>query len=147
MPNGNELYDELNRRWKTTCKVVLGEEVGEFHEFGEWLSEHNRPRFSKKSAISEKKVSLVLPHYANTARFVSLDEVDFNKKFEPLRINEVKDIDSIIGAVRERAYYAGNIQLGNSRFIEGSTDVIESFYVYDSTQISFSKHIAYGYIV
>ncbi|MCX6778342.1 MAG: hypothetical protein NT157_05675, partial [Candidatus Micrarchaeota archaeon] len=86
-----------------------------------------------------------LPYYPANARCASLDEVDFSKKFEPLTINEVKDIDSILEALRERAYYTGNVQLGNSRFIEGSTDVIESFYIYDSTQIGFSKYVAYGY--
>ena len=138
-------YAELNRKWGVTCKVVFGEELGELDDYGEWLQESTRPVFRRKSSVSDKTVSFVLPYYDDRARVASLNEMDFNRKFAPLSINEVKDIDSLLGAVSERICYAGNTQLGNSQFVDESTDIIDSFYIYRSAQISFSKYVAYGY--
>lgn len=140
----SELFRMLDSKWKATAKILLGEELGGMKEYEKWLLGRNRPRITRKSSLSGKEVSFVLPDYPQS-RILSLEEIDFNEKFTPLSINEVKDIDSVAAAVRERAYYTGNIHLGNSKFIEGSTDVIESFYVYGSGQVSFSKYIAYGY--
>ncbi|MCX6770906.1 MAG: hypothetical protein NTX79_02520 [Candidatus Micrarchaeota archaeon] len=140
----SELFRSLDGKWKSTMKILLGEEFGSMKEYEKWLLGRNRPRITRKSAISGKEVSFVLPDYPQS-RILSLEEIDFQKSFAPLSINEVKDIDSIAAAVKERAYYTGNIHLGNSKFIEGSTDIIESFYIYDSGQVSFSKYIAYGY--
>ena len=140
-----QLYKELNAHWKTTSKVILGEEIGELSDFEEWLSGKIPPVVSAKSANSGKDVSFVLPHKPEKANAISLDEIDFNKKFEALDINEIKDIDSILEAVQERIYYCGNMILGNSTYIEKSTDVIESHYCYDSAQVSYSKHISHCY--
>ena len=139
------IYNELNRHWKTTSKVILGEEIGELNDFEEWFSGKMPPVVSVKSAVSGKDVSFVLPHKPENANAISLDEVDFNKKFEALNINEIKDIDSILEAIQERIYYCGNVVLGNSTYVEKSTDVIESHYCYDSAQVSYSKHIGYCY--
>ncbi|MCX6769893.1 MAG: hypothetical protein NT051_04415 [Candidatus Micrarchaeota archaeon] len=141
----SETYLELNRRWNILCRVIFGEEIGDMGEYGEWLAENTLPLFTGKSTASGKSVSFVLPYYPKDAKFISLDEVDFSKKFEPLSMNEVKDIDSIIRAVSERVCYSGNVVLGNLRFVDESADTIESFYVYRSAQISFSKYVAYGY--
>ena len=139
------VYELLNRRWKATAKLIFGEEVGELKDYEEWLLSSNKTTFSRKSSLSGKEVAFVFPHYPKSAGTLSLDEVDFNKKFEPLSINDVKDIDSIIGALGERVSYTGDIHLGNSQFVEGSTDVIDSFYIMDSVQLISCKHIAYGY--
>lgn len=136
------IYNELNRHWKTTSKVILGEEIGELNDFEEWFSGKMPPVVSVKSAVSGKDVSFVLPHKPENANAISLDEVDFNKKFEALNINEIKDIDSILEAIQERIYYCGNVVLGNSTYVEKSTDVIESHYCYDSAQVSYSSILA-----
>jgi len=140
----NELYRQLDSKWKSTARILFGEELGGMREYEAWLSKSNRQRTRRKSSVSGKEVTFVLPGYPEK-RIMSLEEVDFTKTYAPLSINEIKDIDSIVAAVKERAYYTGNIHLGNSKFIEASTDVIESFYVYGSAQVSFSKYIAYGY--
>jgi len=142
---GSEAYSELNRRWNTLCRAIFGEEIGDMKDYGAWLEENTLPLFTRKSNASGKAVSFVLPYYPKDARFASLDEVDFNKKFGQLSINDVKDIDSVMRAVSERACYSGNIVLGNSKFVDGSADIIDSFYIYRSAQISFSKYVAYGY--
>ena len=47
-------------------------------------------------------------------------------------------------ALQERFYYCGNIVLGNSKFVEKSSNVTDSFFVYDSVKISDCKNIAYS---
>ncbi len=138
-------YEILNKRWKSTAKLIFGEEIGELKDYEEWLLSSNKPTFSRKSSLSGKDVAFVFPHYSKPAATLSLDEVDFNKKFEPLNLNEIKDIDSITEALGERVCYTGDIYLGNSQFVEGSTDIIDSFYIKDSVQLISCKHIAYGY--
>jgi hypothetical protein len=138
-------YSELNRRWKALCKTIFGEEIGEMEDYRGWLAENTHPLFMRKSSATGKEVSFVLPSLPKEGRFASLDEINFDLRLAPLSINDVKDIDSIARAVAERACYTGNIVLGNSKFVGGSADIIESFYIYKSAQISFSKYVAYGY--
>lgn len=137
-------YQELNKEWKSTCNVVLGKEIGELAEYKDWLMKLNNPRVVRKSSLSGNDVVLTSNEFSDRAKFTSIDEVDFNKRFEPLNINEIKDIDSITDALNERIYYCGNIVLGNSKFVEKSSNVSNSFFVFDSVKIDSSKNIAYS---
>jgi hypothetical protein len=137
-------YSELDKRWRQVCSLLFGGEVGGLDDYKEWLSERTDPVFSSKSALSGREISYANGEYCKGAAWVSFDEIDFGKKFPPLSINDVKDIDSVIGAVQERAFYAGNVILGNSKFIEKSANVSDSFYVYESSRIGDSKYIAYS---
>lgn len=143
MDSENNAYGALNKRWKAACRLVLGGEIGELEEFSEWLSELNEPGFHAKSA-SGGDAFLPSSNYCDGATFTSLEEVDFNKKFEPLSINEVKDIDSIIEALGERFVYCGGIILGNSGFVEKSSNVTDSFYVYKSNTVGYSNYVAFS---
>ncbi len=141
------LYNELNRAWKTTCRIVLGDEVGELKDFSGWLKEIV-PEFGRmKSRVSGKDVIFAKKNYCADARFVSLDEIDFRQKFEPLGINQIKDIDSIAAAVAERWEYAGNKALGNSHFVEESDNVMDSQYVAESANVHRSSHVYSAYYV
>ena len=82
--------------------------------------------------------------YCKGGKTMGLEEADFTRKFEPLSINEMKDMDSLLGAVRERAFYCGNIVIGNSEFVEESSEVSGSFYVYKSVRLSGCKNVAYS---
>ena len=138
------VYENLNNAWKNTCRAVLGEEIGELKDYEEWLSEYIPQTRIEKSAISGKPVTLAIPDYGKNAGFISSDEIQVGKSFEPLNINEIKDIDSIVEAVQERILYAGNVILGNSASVEKSSNVIDSRYVYNCSSItSDSKYIAY----
>lgn len=137
-------YFELNRQWKTTCRILFGRDVGELEDFSHWLSERNYAPFTPKSCVSGSEVVLTHANYNSDSKFISFDEVDFSKKFEPLSINDVKDMDSVIRAVRERVFYCGNIVLGNSKYVESSSNVSDSFFVYDSRKVSDSKNIAFS---
>ncbi len=140
---GSKVYDEVNRKWKSTCRILLGGEVGELADFSEWLSDYNGPRRTEKSIKSGKPVISYDGRYSRGARWISLDEVDFSAKPPPLGINSIKDIDSILQAMSEQVVYAGNINLGNSTGIEGSTTVMDSHYIYHSESVWESKYAAY----
>ncbi|MFA6530233.1 MAG: hypothetical protein WCT31_00750 [Candidatus Micrarchaeia archaeon] len=139
------IYEEFNKKWKVISKIVLGEEVGELADFKKWLTGSSRAALERKSSVSGKNVHFVLPYYSDTASFASMEEVDMNKKFEPLDINQLKDMDSIIEAVKERIAYTGNLHLGESKFLSKSTDIVSSSYVYNSAQVAYSKWIAFSY--
>lgn len=135
-----QLYDQLNKAWKSTCKVLLGEEIGELKEYEEWLRE-NIPVFGKrKSYISGKEVILSLDEYCKKANFVSLGEIK-EKTIDPLTINEIKDIDRIVEAISDKWEYTGNKILGKSSFIDSSDLVFDSHYVLDSTYTKNSSFI------
>ena len=144
MDTNSPVYNELNKAWKVTCKVLFGEEIGELKEYEDYLLEYTGNPNIKSSIISGKPVSLAFENYCKTARFISLDEIEFTKRFEPLNINEIKDLDSIIEALNERFVYAGNIILGNSKFIEHSSNITNSFYIYKSFIVDNSKYAAYS---
>lgn len=137
------LYRKLDGIWKQACKIILGREIGELSEYKGWLGTAMDPLLGKESAVSKKGVQVGIPHYCPGAKFISLDEVDFNKRFEPLGIDEVKDIDSIVEGLSERFYYCGNVVLNNSKFVEGSSNISNSHYILDSDFIVDSKYAAY----
>ncbi len=132
------LYNELNKAWKTTCRILFKEEIGELKEYEEWLNEYVKA--SKEKEVNGKKI-YVFPDDYEGNRFIDFKSIDWNKRFEPLNINEIKDIDSIVEALKERFVYAGNIVLGKSEFVEKSTSVFSSFYVYKSVIVEESKYI------
>ncbi|MEM2137753.1 MAG: hypothetical protein QW568_01575 [Candidatus Anstonellaceae archaeon] len=137
------VYDELNKKWKATCRVLLGDEVGELDDFAGWLYEYCGPRSTSKSAVSGKPVVSFDGRYSPKARWISLDEVDFSSKKPLLGINQIKDIDSILQGISENIVYAGNIHLGNSTHVEDSTTVMDSHYIYKSESVWSSKYVAY----
>ncbi|MFH0817441.1 MAG: hypothetical protein V1909_02290 [Candidatus Micrarchaeota archaeon] len=140
----SEAYAELNKVWANTCRVLFGEELGELIEYADWLKKDTYSPPRRKSSISGKDVFYAEKDYCDGAKWISLDEVNFSRKFEPLSINQVKDLDSITGALQERLLYSGNIVLGKSRFVENASNVIDSFYVFESAIISDSKRVAFS---
>lgn len=135
---------ELDKRWKSTCRMLLNEEVGGLADYEGWLASQGQ-RTSFRKSRDGKTVAFYLPYYAPDASIISYENADFNRKFEPLSINDVKDLDSIIGAVSERISYAGNVVLGTSQHVEQSTDVVDSFYVKNSAQVWDCKYIHSGF--
>ena len=98
---------------------------------------------SRKSSLTGKQVIYSITDYCDSAKWASLDEVS-QLKFEPLRINELKDLDSLVESIQERVYYTGNVILGNSKFIEDSSNCTDSFYVLGSGKLSDCKYIGYS---
>ncbi|VVB98123.1 Uncharacterised protein [uncultured archaeon] len=137
-------YPSLNRAWNSSCRLLFGQELGELRDFEPWLARYLAPATTAKSFISGKPATLTTPYYSENGRFASFDEVDFAKKFEPLSINDIKDIDSIVDALGERLFYAGNIVLGVSSNVESSSNVIDSHFVRGSNVVSDSKYIGFS---
>ncbi|MFH1785290.1 MAG: hypothetical protein ABH842_02590 [Candidatus Micrarchaeota archaeon] len=137
-----DIYNHLNKQWKSTYKILLGQEADELIEHKDWLCRGNGPRLLKKSSISGKEIVYSSDKYSDNSKWIGHDEV--GGKFEPLNMNEIKDIDSIIEAVRERITYSGSVVLGNSKFVKGSTTISDCFYILDSERVAFSKNVAYS---
>ncbi len=139
----SETYRELEKRWRTTSKLLFGAEVGALSDYAAWLSERADTVHYSKSSVSGNEVAFSLGEYCAASRRISFDEVDFGSKPKPLPLGELKDIDSLIGSLQERFAYAGNMVLGNSKFVEKSSNISDSFYVYASSRVGDSKYIAY----
>jgi len=140
----SEVFRELDKRWKITSKLLFGGEVGPLSDYADWLSKRADAVFHEKSSFSGKEVSFGFGQYCTGSRRISFDEADLGKKFAPIPINSLKDIDSIAQALSERFAYAGNMILGNSGYIEKSANVSDSYYVLGSSRIGDSKYIAYS---
>jgi len=139
----SQTYETLNKAWKSTCRTVLGDEIGELEDYGEWLSLHMDPFRVRKSCVSGSDVYCAVPYYCENGKFISLEEVDFNKRFEPLTINEIKDIDSIAQAIKERFAYCGNVVLENSKNVYQSSNVQNSYHILNSNFTSDCEYLAY----
>lgn len=132
---------ELERMWNTTARIVFGTELGKLDDFREWLSELPDPTLHKKSSLSGKDVTYSVKEYCAGSKCISFDEIDYTRKFAQLSINDTKDVDSLLCAVQERICYTGGVVLGNSKFVEKSSNVSESFYIFDSHRVDTSKHV------
>jgi hypothetical protein len=136
---------KINEEWKKTCKILLGKEVGELEEFEKYLFSYLEPIRSGVSAFSSKEIALS-GNQPNDTRFIANDEREQYRKEigeKPFDINKIKDIDSLVSELKERVYYTGNIQLGNSTEIELSNRVIDSAVCYKSHEVSYSKNVSH----
>ena len=129
-----ELDEKLDGAWKKTCKILFGKEIGDLKEYEKWMALSLPERALRKSCVSGKDVLIAMDAYGKDAAFVRADESQGNKDYG-LGINQLKDIDSIINAIREKCEYTGNRYLGNSTFVEQSDIVMDSHYVRNSTNI------------
>lgn len=144
--SGNEAYSYNDRHFREACKVILGGEVGALSDYEEWLLTLKQPQGCAKSSVSGKGLVLASPDYAPSARFVALGE-ESSLTAKPFNINDIKDMDSLLSAATERFAYSGNLVFGNSQFVQESSDVSDSFYVYRSARVSGCKSIACSTIV
>ncbi|MEM2137802.1 MAG: hypothetical protein QW568_01825 [Candidatus Anstonellaceae archaeon] len=141
---GSICLDTLEKRWRSTCRVIFKEEVGSLSEFVPWLKLYNEPIVQRKSSLSGKEVTYAISSYKENSKWVSFEEIDFGKRFAPVSLNDVKDIDSLVEALADRFYYTGNVILGNSGYVEKSSNISDSFYMYDTGKLTDSKYVAYS---
>ncbi len=139
---------DINEAFIHTFRALFGKTDSEpnLEDFREYFLEYMRPYSTGKSILSGKRVTLVSDDYCKGARFISQDEI-VEKRFEPLSINKIKDIDSILEAINDRVYYSGNKILGKSDFVSNVDACMDSFYVQDSCNIEQSKYVAYSWMI
>ncbi|MDD5337351.1 MAG: hypothetical protein PHS02_02610 [Candidatus ainarchaeum sp.] len=140
---------DLNEAWKSTCKIVFGEEIGELEEFGKYLGGNVLELGMRKSSISGQPVTLSsLNEICGSAKFISNDEVPAYQKATQdiqLDINQVKDIDSVLSALKEKFCYSGNVVLGNSNDVGLSDNCTDSSHVYKSQVVGDGcKYVAFS---
>ncbi len=144
MDNNTKIYGIINKEWESTCKIIFGKNIGEMETYKNWLLKEVTPKYIKKSFRSSKDISMINQFYEDSAKYQSFEEVDYNMKFEPLNINEIKDIDTIVEAIKERVCYTGNIVLGKSSNTDKSTAITDSHNVYNSLWVDESKNVGYS---
>lgn len=145
MDNWNEAG--LNEEWKKTCKVLLGEEIGDIGPYVPYLQKFVEPVGMAKSAFSGEDLA-ISDKYSEGSKFMAGDELaQYEKMLEkdPIGINQLKDLDSIVEAMKEKVYYAGNVHLGNSSNVTLSNRLIDSSFVYKSHEVCYSKYVAYAH--
>ena len=143
---GGEAYSYSDKHFREACKVILGADVGALKDYEQWLFSLKQPMGNAKSSVSGTPLALVSPDFPQAARYLTMGEASAAKP-APFSVNEIKDIDSLFSAARERFTYSGNLAFGNSQFVEGSADVSDSFYVYKSARVSGCKAVACSTIV
>ncbi len=139
------VYSELDRRWKQTCRVLLGGEVGKLADFEAYLTKYVEPIFERKSCLSGRKTYVSLPNFCKGASFISNDEMEEYEgriRAAKLSVNDIKDIDSIVWALCENIAYSGNIVTGNSNFVEASNSCVDSTYIYRASDYYGATYIA-----
>ncbi len=132
---------DLNQYFKSTCKILLGSEIGRLDEFGPYLLEIVDSPMKAKSALSGKPVYLSRPYYCKQARFVDAVEM---KNPGAISINEIKDIDSLVAAMSEELYYCGNKNLGVSQNLEESDMCNDSVNLLCTYNVMNSKNVAFS---
>lgn len=137
---------QLDKDWRATCRVVLGREVGGLAQYLPWLGEYLPARARRKSHVSGKEVTLASDAYSKSARFASVEEIALNRGYK-LGINQVKDLDGVLGALAENAEYCGNRLLGNCSSIEASDLVMNSHFVRNSTNVEDSTRVESSFMV
>ncbi len=139
----SETLNVLERRWRGACKLIFGREACGLEECKAWLTELTEPISYHSSSVSGKEVISAPTDYCGSAKWLSFDEVEFSKRFAPLSINEIKDIDTLLSAISERMQYSGNVVFGNSSNIERSSNLNDSHYIYGVGRNGNSKYLAY----
>lgn len=143
------LKSKLDYAWRSTCKSILGDEIGPLEDYASYLKKYIPPVKISKSELSGKDVAFT-GDYPPGIKVISNDEMAQYAEVileANLNINEIKDIDSILDSVSEKIYYTGNTILGKSSAVSHSNRIVDSQYVYDSHEIFRSQYVAYSYIM
>lgn len=140
------LLGKLDSAFRTTCRAILGQEIGGLGELKAFLTSTAEPVTKRKSVLSGEEVYLYYHQYPKKGRFISYAEVE--KCPAPrLSVNEIKDIDSLLGAVRENFFYCGDKHLGNNVEVVASDGMMDAGFVLESNAAYNSQHAAYSNIL
>ncbi|MFA6530392.1 MAG: hypothetical protein WCT31_01575 [Candidatus Micrarchaeia archaeon] len=133
---------DLEQAFQSASRVLFGTEIGNLSEFLPYLSELVMPCHKRKSSISGKEVMVAMPFYPKNSKFISQDEME-KATFEPLNINEIKDIDSLLAAAEERIAYCGNKVFGKCEAVARIDNCVDCAYVEDSHNVWEDRYCAF----
>ncbi len=132
--------DYLDKSFRTTCRILLGQEIGGLAEYEKSLARYLQPMNKAKSSASGKLV-YYSENYCKGAKIEAYAETQ-KEMATPLNSNSIKDVDSLFEAVTERFVYAGDKILGNSKFVEQSDNCIDCIYAKQCREVYSSEHMA-----
>ncbi|MBI5046331.1 hypothetical protein HZC07_01220 [Candidatus Micrarchaeota archaeon] len=133
---------DWNKAFNSVCRIVLKEELGTLQDYATYLHRYLEPIQSTRSYVSDKQVYYSMP-YASGSKILSFEEA-LSRKAEPINLNEMKDIDSLLTAVQERFEYGGNKVLGNSEDVVESDNIMDGVHIYRSNDVLNAENIAYS---
>ena len=134
--------DSLNAGWKSVCKTVLGQQVGDLDNFSAYLAQNTKPLLKEKSDFSKKDI-YTASIYSKGSNFATYDDKPELGKIK-LDVNSLNDLDSILERLAEISWYCGNKVLGKSSNCEQVDNITDSHYVYNSHEILTSNYIAHS---
>jgi hypothetical protein len=139
------LIPELEAAWKSTTKVLLGTEIDDLMAYEDYLKRYTDPIEKRKSAISGREVMISSNRVPKTAPVIGHDEaVEYLKRTSTsFNINDIKDIDSLLSATKEKAYYSGNVLLGNSIDSKLCHRCVNLSYSYACQDVRDGKYVAF----
>jgi len=140
----SELIQALDRKWRSTCRVLFGKEVGALVVFGPWLMNMGERLIHRKSSVSGNEVTYAIMDYADGSKWIGFDEIDFTKKEKKLPVEGMESLDALVSALQKRFYYVGSAVLGNSKFVEKSAGITDCFYMHETGRITECKYVAYS---
>jgi hypothetical protein len=140
----SECLPVLEKKWRSVSRVIFKQDIGPLSDYIPWLTRFNLPMKYRKSSVCGSEIAYAISEYSENSKWVGLEEIDFNKKFEPLSLNEIKDIDSLLSSLSDRFYYAGNIILGNSGQVERSSNISDSYFMHQTGLYNDCKYMAYS---
>jgi len=140
-----QISNRVNDAWKAACKVIFTREIGELKDYEKFLKRYVQPIKTAKSSIGGKQVYFCAPYNEN-AKFISQSEL-MKMKVEPIEINDLKDVDSLLGAVGERFRYSGDKIGGKFEDVVGSEDCADANFVFCSSDVFRCDNVAYTQMV
>ncbi|MCX6771466.1 MAG: hypothetical protein NTX79_05420 [Candidatus Micrarchaeota archaeon] len=144
--SSNTLDSKLDSSWRSACRIIFGREIGPLAKYQAWLGASLPRGARRKSHLSGKDVAVAFDAFPSSARFVSSEELQLNRGYG-VSVNDMKDVDSLLGALSEKCEYAGNRHLGNSAFVESSDIVLDSQYVRNSTNVEESQYVDSSFMI
>ena len=135
---------EVEDAFQSTFRLIFGECYVRLDDLKDYLTRWQPNPVERRSSLTGKRVVMASDRYPPHARIIAQDEIGAAAKLRPLDINQIKDVDSVVEALSERFYYAGNKAFGSSDFVEESDNCTDSFHVYRSHNVQASKYVAYS---
>ena len=125
------LLSVLDKSFASTCTMLFGSSFGSMEKNSKFLSTHMHSMQSAKSALGGQDVYYCAPYPAQS-RFISFSEKNEwqqSGKQSKIPLDWIKDIDSLFASFDEIATYSGDKILGETKYVEKSDNVSNSFYI------------------